>query len=542
MRTHSLATSACIAAILLAAGQAASMEPDTQRRQTQRQPGEATQTERNRPMAGRADALPTFRSASELLDRDVANPNGEVVGEAEDFIVDRGSGRIEYMLVESGSVMGVGGRTIAVPYTRFGHDEAQERFTLDMTPEQVRQAAEFVPENWTELKQTSWIDDLDRMILGDNPDEDRNADPYEVAVRAATKESVKGTITSVRRETRFGDEEVVVTVRTDDGKSREVILGPSWYVMSHNAAPMRGDAIDANVRVVETDGGGMTRLYATSIEVDDHGMTLRDDEGRPSWYLGKDQRANNTDNGKARPGRLMLLSDLVGAKARALDTEGGEIQDALIETRSGNVAILCFDPNENVLGIADTIRCIPWQVATVGTDGVVRFDADKAMLVSAVEMPDDVKQYDGGSASLAGVYRVFQVEQPDFKPRSAGDRDMPRGKDGQSAYRWMKSRDGGKPVNYTGKIVDHRSAPLSSGEAPTHTVSISTPEGTQIVVLGPTWYMDRQSLKLKSNDQITIQGRRVEIDGRTYIIADSIQTGDNTIELWKNDQPAWARR
>jgi sporulation protein YlmC with PRC-barrel domain len=75
-----------------------------------------------------------FCRASDLMKATVNNPSGEKIGDVKDFIFDRGTGRVEYALVESGSILGLGGKTIAVAYSSLGCDEANKRYTLDMTP------------------------------------------------------------------------------------------------------------------------------------------------------------------------------------------------------------------------------------------------------------------------------------------------------------------------------------------------------------------------------------------------------------------------
>ncbi len=51
-----------------------------------------------------------FRSCHWLTDRKVVNSNGEEIASVSDLIVDRGSGRIEYVVIKTGSTFGMGGR------------------------------------------------------------------------------------------------------------------------------------------------------------------------------------------------------------------------------------------------------------------------------------------------------------------------------------------------------------------------------------------------------------------------------------------------
>ena len=199
---------------------------------------------------------------------------------------------------------GVGGRTIAVSFDQVGRSASGDGFTLSMTPEQVQRAAGFVPENWAELKERpTWLDDLDRLIRGGNAGDDRNADPYESAIKDASRTRVRGTIASVRRVEMTGREQIVVNVRAEDGRTREIILGPSWYVMGHDAAPMRGGTIDADVRIVETEGGGAARVHATSARVNARRCRSAT-AGHPAWHCRPARKApRRTDKRATTPAR-----------------------------------------------------------------------------------------------------------------------------------------------------------------------------------------------------------------------------------------------
>ncbi len=506
-----------------------------------------------------------FMLGSKLIGQDVVNANGETIGEIDNFIFERGSGRISYGLVETGTILGMGGKTIAVPYARFGTHTDDTPLTLDMTPEQVKRAAEFVPENWSNLKQRSWLDDVDNAFR-DEPDRTGEwHDPYATAIAAATRQNVKGEIISVRRLPLAYEEDVMIIVRTDDGTSRELLLGPSWYVMGHDAAPMRGDKINADVRMIEADGG-TARYYATSATFDGKTLPLRADDASPMWRLSKEVNRNTPndtspdrraiDDQNDRSAKLMLLSDLIGADARAFDKDGGEVQDVVVECNSGHVALICFDPDEAILGIGDTNRAVPWQVTNIGPDGKVRFDADRAMLTAAPEVPEDLNSYTSGT-QLPAIYRTFNVDQPKFDryiDGRQGDSPRPGNMDGRGKpmkdsikepmdnMTWMKARNDGKQTSITGKVSSTQSESIARGEAQTRTLTLSTPNGERQVVLGPAWYIDRQNLKFSNGDEVSVDGRRVEIDGKTYIVANTVRNGTSTCEMWKDDQPAWARK
>ena len=486
-----------------------------------------------------AASIGEFHTASALLRKSAANANGEVVGEFQDFIFDRGSGRIEYALVKSGAVIGIGGRTIAVPYARLGYDTVSDRFLLDMTKEQIDREAEFVPENWKELNHVSWEDELDAMFSSSSSDAMRATDDVPAErLASAPEKRVKGTITGVRRtQTRFGGEQAVVTVRTDNGTTHELLLGPSWYVMGLDAAPMRGDSIDAQTRV--WDESGVTRLIATTAKIDGESVTLRDKNLAPQWSVPREaSKKSSSDSAEARAaeGRLELMSDLIGSSALALDKNGGEVQDVIIERRSGRIAMIGFDPNENLLGLADTIRCVPWSVVSVRDDETVAIDATIDMLTSCQEMPAEVSAFNAPSR-LEPVYRAFEVDVERFEPLA---RDSGRDVSAKDGYGWLDAARHGKDTTISGTVVSLWSGTVSPGEPQSQILAIKSGTTTTNVVLGPAWYVDRQRLELSPNVEVSVAGREVTVDGRRYVVARTVTCNGQTMLFWDGNEPAWA--
>lgn len=544
--------------------------------------------------------LMQFHTASSLIGRDVENMNDEVIASIEDLVFDRGSGRIEHAVLKSGAVLGIGGKSVAVPFSRLGYDANDNRFTLDMTKEQLQRSAEFLPEDWEDSDQTTWAEDLGDWWEGvTNDDRDNTArdlrntddrnwfdwddDRSREAISRGEKHSIQGEVVSVDRQPgRSNAEHVVVTVRTDDGETKELVFGPSWYVMGQEAAPMRGDKIDAEVRSMP--GDAQNRLVVISADVNGRDLTLRDEDYRPRWRA--DDRDDNTardrdavrrdrdlaqndrdavrrdrdldrDQDRARAsqpgtpaaevamGRLMLVSDLVGAKAVARNDpkSEGEVQNVIIDARSGRIALIGFDPNENFLGMADDIKVVPWSIVQVISKDHVRIDADREMLLAAESMPNDVTVL-ATPGRLDPIYSTYRVQPRSYDAndravRRDGDQrhtmDPAWGHDGQIVQNF---RDG-EEVSFSGTVKDVRMVSLVAGSEPTKVLVVSTNEGDKNVVLAPSWYLDRQSVNLEKGSRVSIEGKRGQIEGRDYVAAWSVDANGSRLSFWNEDGPVW---
>jgi len=490
-----------------------------------------------------------FIKGSDVIGTDVANPNDEVVASVTDCIVDRGSGRVEHVLLKSGDVLGIGGKTIAVPYSRLGFDPVAQRFELNMTKEQIDRAVAFVPENWSELQNTTWADKLDEWWYGED-DEATYETGATKAVASGPRETIKGTIESVDRSRVVGrGEHVAVNVRTTDGSRKVLLLGPSWYVMGHDAAPMRGDEIEAEaVRVADA---AADERVVVSAKIGGDSLVLRDSAGQPRWRAVQGETdIRDTDAqpaGQSSPerkqsgGRLMRLSDLIGAEANSADKTGGEVNDVVIERNSGQIAIIGFDPNENLLGIADEIKVVPWSVVSIGADQKVRIDAGSSILKAAEKMPDDLNVY-ASPARLEPVYRTFEVQPVKFTPRAReearGGMETGWGKDGF----YSKAFKDAPETTITGRVTEVKTTSLREGMPAARVLVVSTDKGDHSVILGPEWYLKQQTPEIVSGTQVTIQGQKAKVGDKEYVCAHSVSADGRSLTLWERDQPMWDGR
>lgn len=346
-----------------------------------------------------------------LLDRDVVNPQGEEIGSIEDLIVSRSSGEILYAVLKSGAVLGIGGKTVAMPYRQLRWDEANNRFALSMTEDQVQALPEFNADHWEGLEKPdsglrTWLNR--QFEESDRPERDR------APVSTANAQTVRGRIVSVERSF-YGPhgEDVVIVVQTDKGAQERVLLGPSWYVMGAEGAPMRDSTV--NLTAVRQDGP--VGWVAVKGDMNGAAMNYRDAQGRPAWTGDSPESRAWRDRG---PGaRLVLVSDVKGADVQCRGDSCGTVDEVIIDRRSGRALMLSIDPDENILGIGDDNRLAPWTIAYLGVDGVVNIDADKQMITGSVVTPDDFQGY----RELGAVERVYSA----FHTPMPGSRNDPMG-------------------------------------------------------------------------------------------------------------------
>ncbi|WP_119679096.1 PRC-barrel domain-containing protein [Indioceanicola profundi] len=105
------------------------------------QPG-MTEPSATQDMAGTASVDAT--SADNLLGRTVVGSDGEELGEVEDVILNASTGDVEQLVISSGGILGIGGKSIAVDFADATFDQEQEQVRLsNLTSAQVEEMPDF---------------------------------------------------------------------------------------------------------------------------------------------------------------------------------------------------------------------------------------------------------------------------------------------------------------------------------------------------------------------------------------------------------------
>lgn len=422
-RTQRMPIVALIACAGLAAGAWAQQDKPADKRpgspgQTQQQPHDQL----HKPMSGDANTMMEpghYRTGEWILDQSVVGSKNETIAEVDDLLIDRGSGRAEYAILTTGTILGMGGRTIAVPCDSLRWDVAAKQFRLDATEEQLKKMPK-----WSEKDWNAYVTSADPGkastptgdVLGFSDyyyTQERTRpdywDPYKPNMTSEKSTQVTGEVQSVSQtRTRDAGEQTVVTVKDAAGKTHTIALGPSWYVNGARFTPHRGDKISVDAYSLRSPGTGNVEWVASGYRINDHSVTLRD-KSDPMW-----SQRNIEVNGRwfAQPYyRDVLLSKLQGAKLDCRSQDCGAVNNVIIDVNAHRVEYLSIDPNKNFLGIGDTKRLAPWSIVSVGLDNTVRLDTSKEMMAAAPATPEDLGTLNN-SEIRDRVYRAYAISPP----------------------------------------------------------------------------------------------------------------------------------
>lgn len=94
--------------------------------------------------------------ANDVIDVKVLNTSKEDLGKIYEIVLDKVSGQVKYVVLESGSFLGLGGKFFAIPWNSIHYDVDEEAFILNVSKDRLKNAPGFDKDNWPEFSDTAW--------------------------------------------------------------------------------------------------------------------------------------------------------------------------------------------------------------------------------------------------------------------------------------------------------------------------------------------------------------------------------------------------
>lgn len=89
-----------------------------------------------------------FMSADDALDKKVVNPEGDDIGEISDMRLAFPVGRVEYMVLKYGGVLGMGAKRFAIPPEALAYHSGDDVFVVNIDKRRLDEASGFSEDNW----------------------------------------------------------------------------------------------------------------------------------------------------------------------------------------------------------------------------------------------------------------------------------------------------------------------------------------------------------------------------------------------------------
>ncbi len=92
---------------------------------------------------------------SELIGKQVRNPQGQELGVLEEVVVGK-NGEVGYAVLSFGGLLGLGDKLFAVPWKALSEDSDGEYLLLNFSPNYLKQAPGFNKTEWPNMDDKEW--------------------------------------------------------------------------------------------------------------------------------------------------------------------------------------------------------------------------------------------------------------------------------------------------------------------------------------------------------------------------------------------------
>ena len=239
----------------------------------------ASQSSQSNPSSSghQPDALTAVQgvllSTETLLGSDVKNPQGQDVGDLKHLMLDPHTGRVMYAVVAIGGFLGMGEKTVVVPWNALEVARDGKSLVLNVSPQMSPQVSAYekgkepvnVPAG--ETRGGGWGVDT----------------PYGRLYDPAKEQIISGQVVSIETSAPMPGMApgMLMLVQTDDGKNTRVQVGPTWYLERQDLDVKENTRVQITGARAEIEGQPV--LMAREVQFDGQVLTLRDAQGMPMW-------------------------------------------------------------------------------------------------------------------------------------------------------------------------------------------------------------------------------------------------------------------
>lgn len=96
------------------------------------------------------------KAHDEVVGIKVMNNAKEDLGEISEVMLDKTSGQVAYVVLESGSFLGMGGKLFALPWSTLHFDTQEDCFKVEIDKERLKNAPGFDKDHWPDMADRTW--------------------------------------------------------------------------------------------------------------------------------------------------------------------------------------------------------------------------------------------------------------------------------------------------------------------------------------------------------------------------------------------------
>lgn len=554
--------------------------------------GEMTRAEPSRP--GTTAGAPDIQRAHQIVGMTVQSPGGERLGKVDDIVLNLAQERVAYAVVSVGGVLGVGDRTITVPWSAFQGTETVDGkrvLLLDMTRDQLQRAPAFDRDRlsaaagqrgvsgtygdwdraqqaeiqnkqreemrrWQELQaQRPWDQDYQRPEItrpapaagvrrGDQAQD--QAYPYVGGAGGTQLEpwqpGYQPRYNNARDELEYRRERERLQLQRQNTERRQQQGVPGMTEEQFN-------------QIYGPERGATSRDAGPARERDNYAAQQdRSADRSPASSRERDNYAAQQDRTADRapaPDREMtaprvmpvrLLSHLVGTNVQDAHNQTiGDIEDVAIDMRTGRIVYAIVSFNRIVQPLDGKWAAVPWNAAQfTPRRNAVRLDTDPMALQPITFAAGQVPDLNDPTFARR-VYQSFGMQPSTEIYGFVGNEPAPAPGAARGDDEITRQFNPQSITTLTGAVQSIGTFEPQMGGGERLRLQVRTEDNRMVVVYaGPRAYAAAQHLSFAPGDTVTITGSKATLNGREVIIATEVRKGDQTLRLRDpQGRPVW---
>lgn len=242
--------------------------------------------------------------------------------------------------------------------------------------------------------------------------------------------------------------------------------------------------------------------------------------------------------------RYRRVGRLTGTAIQNLQGERlGDLDDLVIDVHQGQVAYAVVSMRRGFLGLSRELAVVPWSAMDVLSEpGTARLDADRETLQAIAFQPGDFPNLEDPQYSreihqrfgarpyweIVGFVADYDWMDPELSPW-----------DESSEYHALYNPDAVRTIHGTMEAI--ATFRLEGTAIKGVRLRIRTDEGEAVTVhAGPLPYLERQDIRFRYGDRVTVTGSPAEWGPRYIFVASQIRTDDRTLDLRdEQGRPRW---
>ena len=215
-------------------------------------------------------------STESILGSNIKDPQGEEVGEVKQLMIDPQTGVVKYAVVSVGGFLGMGEKTIIVPWHTLEVARDGRSVVLNASKQLLQDAPEYQQGKESEVAERSKSERTDTSSGEADTQSEQLYDPQK-------EQTINGKVVSVETGAPMAGMPagLQMLVKTDETQTTRVYLGPEWYVQ-RQGLEIRDNA-DVQVTGALATVDEQSVLIARDVEFGGQTLALRDEKGKPLW-------------------------------------------------------------------------------------------------------------------------------------------------------------------------------------------------------------------------------------------------------------------